>query len=84
MTLADTLTAVECRSKILAPDSRFQTDRGPPAAAEGPVGRVAGSHRLLRLLGPTSAFVAQVNGATSETLLCLQMRHPVQAHVSGA
>ena len=35
---------------------RLQADRGPPAAAEGSVRRVAGAHHLLRLLGSRLAL----------------------------
>ena len=51
--------ADERQSGAPAPDQvharRLQADRGPPAAAEGPVRRVAGAHHLLRLLGPRLA-----------------------------
>ena len=47
--------ADERQSGAPAPDQvharRLQADRGPPAAAEGPVRRVARAHHLLRLLG---------------------------------
>ena len=47
---------------------RLQADRDAPAAAEGPIRRMAGAGHLLRVFGPASAFVSQVNRATSETL----------------
>ena len=50
----------ERQSGAQAPDQvhagRLQADRGPPAAAQGPVRRVARAHHLLRLLGPRFAL----------------------------
>ena len=52
--------ADERQSGAPAPDQvharRLQADRGPPAAAQGPVRRVARAHHLLRLLGPRFAI----------------------------
>ncbi len=54
------------QTKFMPADFSLIESRQPPA--ERPVRRVAGAPHLLRLLGPVSPFVSQVNRATGETL----------------
>jgi hypothetical protein len=64
--------ADERQSRAQAPDQfharRLSADRGPPAAAQGSVRRVAARIICYAFSVPVSPFVAQVNRATGETM----------------